>query len=87
MQSWIFATNNVPSKYEVVSYVAAQNQNYIQPLFYIPFLNSSSHIFGLTPLGWLHSIILKTPSYLIISYGNIIFYLCTLFQEHNKRIK
>jgi hypothetical protein len=42
------------------------------------------------PFGWLHSITL-TPTYSIISYGNITFYLCLdlhpLFQAQNYGIK
>jgi hypothetical protein len=44
-------------------------------------------IIGLTLLGWLHPILLS-PTYSIIYFGNIIFYLIlfdlhTLFQEHS----
>ena len=38
------------------------------------------------PFDWLHSIT-QTPTYSIILYGNIIFYLYPLFQEHNEDIK
>jgi len=43
-----------------------------------PFLNQSPPIFGLTPFGWLHSIML-TPTYCIISNANTIFDLHPLF--------
>jgi hypothetical protein len=37
-------------------------------------------------LGWMHPIML-TPTYSIIYYGNILFYLCALFQEQNYGVK
>jgi hypothetical protein len=54
---------------------------------YTPLLNLRSLISGLTPFGWLRSVTL-TPTYAIISYGNMIFNLhlfdlCPPFQKHN----
>jgi hypothetical protein len=46
------------------------------------FLIYALFIFSLTPFGWLCSVML-TPTYSIIYYGNIIFDLHPLFQEHN----
>jgi hypothetical protein len=39
---------------------------------YTPVLNLRPLIFGLTPFGWLRSITL-TPTYVMISYGSVIF--------------
>jgi hypothetical protein len=57
------------------------------PCLYTPLLNLRLLIFDLTPFVWLRSIKLS-PNYLIIPYGNIVFYLalfdvCPLFMEHN----
>jgi hypothetical protein len=49
---------------------------------YIAIINLCPLIFGLKPCAWLCYIML-TPTHSIISYGNIIFDLCPLFQEHN----
>ena len=56
------------------------------PCQYTPILKLCPLIFGLTPYGRLHSIMLTT-TYSIISYGKINFDLhlldsCPLFQEH-----
>jgi len=61
------------------------------PCLYTPLLNLRPLIFDLTPLVWLSSIKLS-PNYLIIPYGNIVFYLPLsdvrpLFMEHNLDIK
>jgi hypothetical protein len=44
----------------------------------MPLADLHSLIFGLTPFGWLCSVML-TP----VADGNIIFYLCSLLQESN----
>jgi hypothetical protein len=51
------------------------------PCHYTWLLDLCPLIFGIMPLGWPCSI-MRTPSYSIISYGNNIFYLRPLFQEH-----
>lgn len=58
------------------------------PCQHTPILNLCPLIFGLTPYGWLHSIMLTT-TYFIIYYAKIIFDLhlldsSPLFQEHKQ---
>ena len=53
---------------------------------YTPLLYLQPLIFGLTFFDCLHCITL-TRTYSIISYGNIIFYLCPPFEEHSQGVK
>jgi hypothetical protein len=55
---------------------------YNAPCQYAPLLNLRSLIFDLRPSGCLSSFI-QTPTYSIISYGNITFYVRPPFRDKN----
>jgi hypothetical protein len=69
MLPFFFATSSFMSLYRIA------------PCQYLPLHYLCPLIFGLTPLAC--CAIMLTPLYPIIYYGNIIFDLCPIFQEHN----